>query len=81
MSRRSWSAAAVAVISSLLAVACAAGGTVTPGASASAGAHATARPDMAALRSQMVAAVKQARSVHVSGPSRRGHSGRRWISS
>jgi hypothetical protein len=69
MSRRSWSAAAVAVISGLLVVACAAGGTVTPGASVSAGAHASAgaAPDAAALRSQLVAAVKQARSVHVNG--------------
>ena len=69
MSRRSWSAAAVAVISGLLVVACAAGGTATPGASVSAGAHASASavPDAAALRSQMVVAVKQARSVHVSG--------------
>ena len=69
MNRRFWSAAAVAAIPGLLVAACGSGGTATPGASAGAGTHASAGsgPDAAALASQMVAAVKHARSVHVSG--------------
>src|SRR5689334_3274399 len=69
MSRRFWSASAVAVTSGLLVAACGGGGTATPGASASGATHAAANADtnVAALVRQMVTAVKQARSVHVSG--------------
>jgi hypothetical protein len=74
MSHRSWSAAAIAAVSGLLVAACASGGTTTSGASASGGTHnsASSGPDAAALSSQMVAAVKHAHSVHVSGSGLQG---------
>jgi hypothetical protein len=69
MNRCAWTAAALAVIPGLLVAACGGGGTTTPGASTSAGTHtsASAETNVAALRSQMVESVKQARSVHVNG--------------
>ena len=69
MNRRFWSAAATAVIVGLFVAACGGGGSAAPGASATGAANtsANAETNVSALRGQVVAAVKQASSVHVSG--------------
>jgi hypothetical protein len=77
MSRHSWPVAAVAATTGLLLAACGTAGGAKPGNSVSTeGANpsssASAKPNVAALRSAVVATIKNARSVHVSGTGTQG---------
>jgi hypothetical protein len=71
MSRRSWLAAA-AVPACLFAAACGAGGTAGTAGTAKPSTPASHGPNVAALRTAMVAAMKQARSVRVTGSTPEG---------
>src|SRR5260370_29867985 len=72
MSRHSWPVAAVAATAGLLVAACGAAGGAKPGNSVSTGganpsSSASAKPDVGALRSRAIAAMKDARSVRLTG--------------